>query len=212
MKAWLSESGNRRNSCFIIPVVPPSVQYVRYCQRSTHVQDTAAHIFTVCRCLDATTLCQHILQVSDFLLLVMLFFAVCQCKSKARKQKTTFHLKYCRSEFSQLRNKKSSYSPLAVIYLLYAVLMETNHVLWQAHSFVLPISVSWSIFSVYRHCPQHASSSSDKKATLKRCLDVAASLHRCYFGGYSSCSVIIQWCTSVYSTGVRCKPYWLIVH
>ena len=69
-----------------------------------------------------------------------------------RKKMTTFLTRY--PESSQRRARTSFRFPQAVLYSPCAVLMETKHVVWQAHSFVLPTSVSCSSLSVYRHCPK----------------------------------------------------------
>ena len=119
-------------------------------------------------------------------------------QSRSTTEKDTFLRDVCSSEFSRRRFGRrlcsvcGNASP-------YIVLMETKHVVWQAHSFVLPTSVSWPELSVYRHC--NASSSSTRKAVLKRCLNVAANFRHCYFRGDSLIGVI----TSVFATRVRCK-------
>lgn len=87
--------------------------------------------------------------------------------------------------------------------ILYAVFIETKHVLWQAHSFVLPISVSWSSLLYTVMAPRCIVSS--RKEVLKRCRDVVANLCRRYVGGDGLFSVIIQRRISGCATGVLCK-------
>ena len=83
--------------------------------------------------------------------------------------------------------------------------METKHVVWQVHSFVLPnyriLLKSFCIPSL----PRNVSSLPTKQARLIRCLNVAANLGPCYFSGDSLFSVISQQRESGCATGVCCK-------
>ena len=83
--------------------------------------------------------------------------------------------------------------------------METKHVVWQVHSFVLPnfriLLKSFCIPSL----PQYVSSLPTNQARLIRCLNVAANLGHCYFDGDSFFSVISQQRKFGCATGMRCK-------
>lgn len=109
----------------------------------------------------------------------------------------------CFSEFSQ-SSTRSLPSPHAVTYLLCAVLMETKHVVWQVHSFVLPnFRILFKSFCIPSLPPNV--SLPTKQARLIRCLNVAANLGHCYFSGDSLFSDIRQQRKSGCATGVRCK-------
>ncbi len=108
-------------------------------------------------------------------------------------------------EFGPISARKPLYSLLAVRCLLYAVLTETKHVVWQAHSFVLPPDPYFAQSFCIPSLPQNASSLLTWEAILKHCCNVAADSCRCYFGGDYFFSVIIQRWRFSWTISVRCE-------
>lgn len=111
----------------------------------------------------------------------------------------------CFSEFSHPKARSFAFLH-AVTCFLCAVFMETKHVLWQVHSFVLPnyhiLVMSFCIPSL----PRYVSSLPIKKAGLIRCLNVAANFRRCYFSDDRLFSIIIiKQRKSGCATSVRCE-------
>lgn len=134
-----------------------------------------------------------------------------QSFSRLEKQKITSLHNLCSSEFS----RETIESPYFLCLRLHVSFRPFS---WRQNTWCgkhIPLSCPLPYLAptfCIPSWPQDAPSSPIRQAKLKRCLNVAASLHYCHLDGDSLLSITIWRQTSVYATSMRCRSNLLIFH